>query len=95
LQRVYNEGRWDPLTKTERPAETPASQEVVAPTVAEYALQWVAKQTYESAALETAKLERYLAKSDLGAMRFTEVKPKHLVIEIQTRVCGVAKRLET
>lgn len=82
LQRRYDAGEWDPFAPTPTPAPDAAPFTKFTPVI-EYARAWVKVQRYESAPKEAMVLERYLAKSSLGAMPVGEVRAKHILAFIQ------------
>lgn len=73
LQRLHDEGKWDPFAPEETPA-TPAEQ-----TLAVFASAWIKTQRYESAPKDARALDNYLARSALGAMTVGDIRPKHIV----------------
>lgn len=77
LLRAYKLGTWKP--DAARADEAPDPHQ----TVYAYAAAWAAKQTYDGAPDEAKLLERYLAKSDLGRTKLSEVRARHCVAFIR------------
>lgn len=69
--RAYESRTWDPEAAADAP---PAEQ-----TVAEFARAWAEGLDYESAPKDRARVELYLAPSELGRTRVRDVRPKHVV----------------
>ena len=86
LQRLYDAGKWDPLAPTAAPgtpdAATVALNPGAVPTVAEFALAWVAKQTYESQPKDQMLFVRHLSPSPMGSLAVSDVRPRHVVAYI-------------
>jgi hypothetical protein len=61
----------------ERELKPLAPAQVIAPTVAEYADQWLSKRTNRNAATDRTRIETH-ALPHLGPMRMDAVKPRHL-----------------
>lgn len=74
---------------TSAPAAAPASRAAessgtaAGPTVLEHARAWIKTERYESAPKDAANIERYLAKSEFGAMPVTDVRAKHVLAFIR------------
>jgi len=86
LQRLYDAGKWDPLAPTAAPGTPDAAAVALnpgaVPTVAEFALAWIAKQTYESQPKDQMLFERHLRPSALGSLPVSDVRPRHVVAYI-------------
>lgn len=68
-----------PATTFVTAARAPASTTKAAPTVIEYAREWVKKQRYESAPKDAARIELYLAKGPLTNIPLPELRPRHIL----------------